>query len=232
MKIFGLNLVRAAAMVTAAVFLVGGTAFASAALGGPNVVPDVMDDVPVAGPVLNALNITDSTPDEADNHIEGAGGQADLNAFEGDNQPIADGQPATDDQPAATDQPGPTNQPVATDQPLADNQLAGEECNRGPGGAGELRLEIDVGQVKIARGTVVSFDGTALVIDSPEGSITAVLSNDSEIDGDLSIAIEVRLEGTLLEDGSIVIHKVMVLCPNPSDDPLTKPVPTSVPSLP
>jgi hypothetical protein len=232
MTIFNLSLVRAAAMGTAAIFLVGGTAFASAALGGPNLVPGVMDDVPVAGPVLDALNITDSTPDEADSHIDGAGDGADLNALEGNDQPIADDQPAATDQPTATGQPEPTSQPVATDQPLADTLLANEVCNSGPGGAGVFRLEISGDDVKIDRGTVVSFDGTTLVINSTNGSVTAVLSGGSEIDGDLSTAIEVRLEGTLLGDGSIVIDKVKVLCPNTADDSLATPAPTSVPSFP
>ena len=91
-----------------------------------------------------------------------------------------------------------------------------EECNRGPGKAGEFRLEIEDDEVKIDRGTVASFDGTTLIIvGSPGGPISAVLTAVSEIDGDLATAIEVRLKGTVLEDGNIVIDEVKVLCPEP-----------------
>lgn len=45
------------------------SAGASSALGGP----DLVGDLPLAGAVLEALNITDRTPDQADGHIQGEG---------------------------------------------------------------------------------------------------------------------------------------------------------------
>lgn len=100
-----------------------------------------------------------------------------------------------------------------------DDDVELEECNRGPGKAGEFRLEIEDDEVEIDRGTVASFNGTTLIIVGlPGGAISAVLTAESEIDGELTTAIEVRLKGIVLEDGNIVIDEVKVLCPEPEAD--------------
>ena len=108
--------------------------------------------------------------------------------------------------------------PAGTPTPTPAPEFKVEECNRGPGQAGDLRLEVKDGEVKIKRGTVLSFMDGTLTIDTPAGPLSVLITSDTEVRGDLSIAAEVRLEGTLDEDGAVVAEKVRALCPGEADD--------------
>ena len=91
------------------------------------------------------------------------------------------------------------------------------QCNRGPGHAGDLRLEVKDGEGKIKRGAVLSFMDGTLTVDAPGGPISVLITSDTEVKGDLSIAAEVRLEGMLDEDGAVVAEKARALCPGEVD---------------
>ncbi len=92
--------------------------------------------------------------------------------------------------------------------------LSGDECNSGPGDAGDCRLEIGDGEVEIKRGTVLSFEGGLLMIESPEGPLSVIVNTSTDVEGNLSLAEEVRVKGTLTEEGAILAEEVRVLCPD------------------
>jgi hypothetical protein len=117
-----------------------------------------------------------------------------------------------------TEMPGPTESPSPSATPgAAPGEAAMRQCNRGPGHAGDLRLEVKDGEVKIKRGTVLAFMDGTLTVDAPGGPIPVLITSDTEVKGDLSIAAEVRLEGTLDEDGAVVAEKARALCPGEVD---------------
>lgn len=91
-------------------------------------------------------------------------------------------------------------------------------CERGPGEAGDLRLEIDDGEVDIERGAVLSFADGVLAVDTGIGPLTVMMDAGTEVDGDLSLAVEVRVEGTLTDGDTVLADKVKALCPDAAHD--------------
>ena len=105
---------------------------------------------------------------------------------------------------------------------------ATEVCNSGPGTAGEFRLEIEGLQVEIDSGTVLSFATSTLTIDAPDLVSDIVVNvSGADVEGDLAAAaaalasgstVEVRVEGTLQADGSVLADEVKVLCLEQEDE--------------
>ena len=88
-----------------------------------------------------------------------------------------------------------------------------EECNRGPGTAGEFRLRIEDGDVRIDRATVLDTD--PLTVGDPDRTVSIALSGVTATG--LAEGDEVRVEGT--RDGSTVnVDRFEVLCPHESGD--------------
>jgi hypothetical protein len=117
----------------------------------------------------------------------------------------------------ATPSPGPTpapDAPVGTPTPTPAPQPLIDECNRGPGHAGDLRLEIKDGETRIKRGTVLAFTDGMLTVDTPGGPVSVLITSDTDIKGDLSLAAEVRIEGEFDADGNIVAEEARALCPD------------------
>ena len=98
------------------------------------------------------------------------------------------------------------------DDPAA--PVDGGECNSGPGNAGDFILEEGDGEAEIKRGTVLSFDGSVLMIDAPDGPLTVIVTSSTDVDGNLSLAEEVRVRGTLTDTGTILAERAKVLCPD------------------
>lgn len=93
------------------------------------------------------------------------------------------------------------------------NAEPNEECNRGGGNGGSQRFEVDDGQVEIKRGTVSASSGDSITVETPTGPVTVVITEDTEIKGDLASAAEVNVKGDLQDDDSILAREVEVLCP-------------------
>lgn len=95
-----------------------------------------------------------------------------------------------------------------------------EDCNRGPGTAGDFRLRIDDDEAEIHRGTVLSASGDFLEVGDPDGdpSVVVDISQAEEIEGSPDVGDEVRVEGVQQTDGSILAEEVKVLCPHPDND--------------
>jgi hypothetical protein len=87
------------------------------------------------------------------------------------------------------------------------------ECNRGSRGRGALRFELDDGEVRIKRGAVLASDAASLTIDTPAGPVVVRTEEDAKVDGDLASAVEVRVEGELHGDNSVLATEIKVLCP-------------------
>ena len=114
-----------------------------------------------------------------------------------------------------TPQPTPLT-PAGSDEPAASASEApgGGDCRRGPGHVGDLRLEVSGEAVEIKRGTVMSFTPGVITVKSLGGSITVMITGDTKIIGDLSLATEVRVKGDLAQDGSVVADRAWAICPN------------------
>jgi len=115
----------------------------------------------------------------------------------------------------ATATPAPVVEDVQ-DQPVGAQQVAQmqaqDECNRGPGTAGDMRIELKDGDVDVHRAPVQSFSGDTLIVVTPLGELTVIVAG--EVRGDLSHAAEVRLEGRLNHDGTVMADEIRVLCPD------------------
>ena len=92
--------------------------------------------------------------------------------------------------------------------------VSGDECNSGPGNAGDFILEVGDGEAEIKRGTVLSFEGNVLMIDAPDGPLTVIIDSSTDVEGNLSLAEEVRARGTLVDADTILAERVRVLCPD------------------
>ena len=136
----------------------------------------------------------------------------------------------------ATDEPtdAPTDQPTDTSSPSPEATPGGESdvgeavdddegddgdddvgiCNRGAGHAGDLLMHVNGGGVHIQRGTVTSFDGEALLVVTPEGSVVVLIDDDTHLNGNLFAAEEVKVRGDFDELGQVVADEVKVLCPH------------------
>ena len=61
-------------------------------------------------------------------------------------------------------------------------------------------------------GALVSFDGTTIVVTGPDGDVTAVVDPSAEIKGDPQPADVVKVEGAVLDDGSLVAREIEPAC--------------------
>jgi hypothetical protein len=104
-----------------------------------------------------------------------------------------------------------TATPVAT--AAASQTTPVEDCDRGSGDRGNLRFEVDDGEVDIERGTVLSATADSITVDSPAGPVNVNTDENTEIDGDLASAVEVEVQGDLRSDDSVLASEIKVLCP-------------------
>lgn len=89
-----------------------------------------------------------------------------------------------------------------------------KNCNRGHRGRGALRFEVDGdGEAKIKRGAVLSIEGESLSVQTPAGAVSVIVGEDTEVKGDIESAVEVRVEGEMETEGSLLAEEIKVLCP-------------------
>jgi hypothetical protein len=101
-----------------------------------------------------------------------------------------------------------------------DDHLRCHACNRGPGNSGDFRLELDGDEAKLDRGRVYLVNGNELVVPTPDGALTIVLSAGTRIDdGDPTPGAEIRAEGTMSASGELLAERVRVLCRAPAAMP-------------
>ncbi|HET9476492.1 MAG TPA: hypothetical protein VFP63_03285 [Dehalococcoidia bacterium] len=113
--------------------------------------------------------------------------------------------------PAPTDAPAPI---AGNDDDVASVSEDAEHCNRGPGHAGDLRLEVRGKGVDIKRATVLSSDGGVVTLKTLGGQITVLITDETKVIGDLSLASEVRIKGDLDENEAVVADRAWALCPD------------------
>lgn len=110
---------------------------------------------------------------------------------------------------AATPTPAASPSPVAG---AARDGDQGDKCNRNGRGSGTRRFEVDDGEVRINRGAVLSSDSGSLTVDTPAGPVVVRVDGETEVDGSLATGAEVRIEGDLEADDSVVATQIEVLC--------------------
>ena len=99
-------------------------------------------------------------------------------------------------------------------EPACDDVVLAGVCDRGPGEPGDLRLETDDGEVEIQRGGVLSYSEGMLEVETVIGPLTVMVDAGTEVDGDLSLATEVRVKGTMMDGSSVLADEVKALCPD------------------
>lgn len=101
-----------------------------------------------------------------------------------------------------------------------DDAVRCQRCNRGPGTAGEFRLEIRDAQARLGRGTVFARTGDVLTVSAPNGFINVTINAETDVrDGEPAPGAEIEVRGTVQEAAgetlSILADEVRVLCPSP-----------------
>lgn len=116
----------------------------------------------------------------------------------------------TESPPAPTTGPAPI---AAAGADFGEGASADGQCNRGPGHAGDLRLDVKHGKVDLKRGTVLAATPGSMTVDTLGGSVAVMITDETKVKGDLSLAAEVRIKGDL-DNGVIVADKAWALCPD------------------
>jgi len=139
--------------------------------------------------------------DDGDNSGPGAGGDGDYGDDAGQDDDYGD-DAGHDDDGGAGDH---------------GDEYGCRECNRGPGESGDFRLEVDRGEAKLDRGRVYLALDDTVVVPTPYGEKLIIrIGYGTRIDdGTPSPGAEIRVEGRMLEDGSIDAERVKVLCDAP-----------------
>ena len=110
--------------------------------------------------------------------------------------------PATLVPPPTTPTRTPTPQPTPAPTPL-------DSCLQAESG-----IVVDHNRLRIARGSVVSYGAGVLVLATADGPISLVITADTLVTGDLTVATQVRVEAHRTGSGKIVTQLVEVLCPH------------------
>ena len=103
--------------------------------------------------------------------------------------------------PAATPRPTPTPLPTPTPTPL-------DACLQAESG-----IAIDHNRVRIERGSLVSYQAGVLVLGTADGPVSLMITLETQVLGDLSVATQVRAEAHLTGSGKLIASLVEVLCP-------------------
>lgn len=110
-------------------------------------------------------------------------------------------------------------------------------CNRGPGTAGDFRLELRGNEAQLDRATVGSVDAAGVItVASPDGAIRISVGGGTEVrEGQATPGAEIRVEGTFTRDaaGAITIAaaRIEVLCAGPTPMPAAE-VPAEARAIP
>jgi hypothetical protein len=102
--------------------------------------------------------------------------------------------------PTTTPSRTPTPQPTPVPSPL-------DSCLQAESG-----IEINHNRLRIARGSLVSYEAGVLVLATANGPISLVITVDTQVIGDLTVATQVRVEAHLTGNRKVVATLVEVLC--------------------
>jgi hypothetical protein len=102
--------------------------------------------------------------------------------------------------PAVTPRPTPTPLPTPLPTPR-------DACLQAVSG-----IEINHNQVRIERGSLVSYGAGVLVLATADGPVSLVITVDTQVTGDLAVATQVRVEAQSTGNGKIIAKLVEVLC--------------------
>jgi hypothetical protein len=103
--------------------------------------------------------------------------------------------------PTATPRPTPTPLPTPLSTPR-------DACLQAVSG-----IVTDHNHVRIERGSLVSYGAGVLVLATADGPASLVITVDTQITGDLTVATQVRVEAQSTGNGKIIAKLVEVLCP-------------------
>ena len=103
------------------------------------------------------------------------------------------------------------------DTPDGETEVVGEVIDCTAGEDTHFKFEQSASEFEVT-GTLVSFDGSTVVVAGPEGDVTATVDPDAEIKGDLSAAgTPVKVEGAVLDGGSLVAREIEPACEDEDD---------------
>ena len=128
---------------------------------------------------------------------------------------------SSDDSPAAA-QSGDVQTPDSLvvesgDTPDGETEVVGDVIDCPAGEDTHFKFEQSASEFEVT-GTLVSFDGSTVVVAGPEGDVTATVDPDADIKGDLSAAgTPVKVEGAVLDGGSLVAREIEPACEDEDD---------------
>ena len=102
------------------------------------------------------------------------------------------------------------------DTPDGQTEVVGDVIDCPSGEATHFKFEQSGTEFEVT-GTLVSFDGTTIVVTGPSGDVTATVDPGAEIKGDPQPGDAVKVEGAVLDDSSLVAHEIKPACEPAAD---------------
>ena len=121
----------------------------------------------------------------------------------------------SDDQPV-TDVQG-DDSPDADETDADEQEVVGGVIDCPTGEDTHFKFESEGNEFEVT-GTLVSFAGADIVVLGPDGEVTATADANLEIEGDPQPGDPVKVEGAVLEDGSLVAREIEPACEDEADD--------------
>ena len=100
---------------------------------------------------------------------------------------------------------------ASEDSPDGDTEIVGDVIECPSGESTNFKFEQSADEFEVI-GTLVSFDGTTIVVTGPEGDVTAVVDPSAEIKGDPQPGDAVKVEGVVVDGTSLVATEVKPAC--------------------
>jgi hypothetical protein len=124
----------------------------------------------------------------------------------------------TDDVEDVVDEPADdVNDDQGDDVDDADEQeVKGDEIVCPSGENTQFKFETEGNEFEVT-GTLASFDGSTVVVTGPDGDVTASVDPGAEIEGDPQAGDPVKVEGAVLDDGSLVAREIEPACEDEDD---------------
>ena len=97
------------------------------------------------------------------------------------------------------------------DTPDGETEVVGDVIDCPAGEDTHFKFEQSASEFEVA-GALVSFDGSTVVVAGPEGDVTATVDPDVEVKGDPQPGDAVKVEGTVLGDGTFVAREIEPAC--------------------
>ena len=98
-----------------------------------------------------------------------------------------------------------------------EREIKGDEIACPSGESTRFKFETEGNEFEVT-GSLVSFDGSTVVVTGPSGDVTASVDPGAEIKGDPQAGDPVKVEGAVLDDGRLVAREIEPACDDDDGD--------------